>query len=250
MGFKSQVFDMLKEIGGSLIGDLFSLGFLKKILTGAVKSKIAGGEGEKGGENASEGDKIPEVKFGGYFNMSDEIAYMGLIALMESDKKLRDSAKNVSSFVSRKLLESWQRINFRVSVGTLAHIDYLKEVVNIPQDESVNKKKDGSTETKKTGGKKEEIKVNLGVEFLRSFSHLSDKEKLEVCKAAGILDPSVGQKIKEYVQKNEKGILKKIAKIKKRIPAHACDEKNPNGFFKREYKGFFREVFGLKKKTI
>jgi len=172
----SGITGFIKELGVELIGELFSIGMLKKILTKGAASKAA-----EVGKEASGSAKAPDIKFGGFFNLSDETSYLGLIAQLQSDPAGKDAAAKVTSFLNNKMNDG-QRRRFRVVVGTLAQAEYTKEVSKTKEEIPRDKGKPIVKESSK------EIKTNLGLEFLKSFSAYTEDEMLAICEASGVMD--------------------------------------------------------------
>jgi hypothetical protein len=179
--------DFVGDVVSELVGEVFSIGALKKIIAKSAAEKASGGTEAKaaaatGAKSAGE-DKTPRVSFGGAFDYSDEEAYFGLIGRMNSDPSLAGAAQKVSRFLIAKDRFSYaQRRKFRAVVGNLARVEFTKQV-----DKT-------RTETPRASGdpvvteKSTEVKSNLGLEFIKSLSALDENDMLEVCKAAGIMD--------------------------------------------------------------
>jgi hypothetical protein len=223
MGLKSFVVDMLKELGPELLAEFIGFKSLKRVLS----------KGKDQVETSLKEQRIPDIKFGGVFDLSDETAYFGILGKLESDpdwKKENHPAK-VSKFLN-SLEHNWQKRKFRASVGILANVEYTKEIrkgsETIPRQKGEPIKKEHSVE----------IKTNMGIEFMKSFARHSEPEMKEICQAAGILDPSFGQKLRSYFDENQDEILEKIKKRRTDIPLK--DE---------VYRGFFKEMFGFFKKN-
>jgi len=172
----SGVKGFLKELGIELVSEFFSIGMMKKILAKEAAARtVAGKDGMAGPE-------VTKIKNGGLFNLTDETAYLALMAQLEQDPASKDVASKVSAFLNGPSFTDGQRRRFRVVVGHLAETEYVREV---------NKTKETIPRFKGTPSVKEsskEVRTNLGIEFLKSFSRLTDPEKLAICEASGIMD--------------------------------------------------------------
>lgn len=177
--------DFLGDVVSELIGEMFSVKMLKNILTKSIAERTAGVTGAKTGVAITSAEnKMPEIKFGGIFDLSDETDYFGLIARMGADSSLNDAAKKISQFVNGDSFQtSGQRRRFRVVVGNLSNIEYSEEVL-IDEKEVANQRGGKPTIERKI----KQTKKNLGLEFLKSFSQLTETEMLEICKASGIME--------------------------------------------------------------
>jgi hypothetical protein len=190
----------LKGFAGDLLADFFSLGLMKNIFTKVVVQKAISKDGEKKADGKSEeSEKTPDIKHGGIFDLSDEIAYGEVLTKLQIDPRCAD--KNYHQVVSRflnTLPHDWQRRHFRVVVGSLVKVEYTKGWEKIPR---------GGTDKRL---KEVAMKTNLGVEFLKSFASLgSDKERKEICQAAGILSSpqdTVEKEVKKKVREATKAI--------------------------------------------
>lgn len=166
----------LKELGIELISEFFSIGMMKKILAKEMAAKTV--EVKEG----TAGSETTKIKGNGMFNLTDETAYLSLMARLEQDPTGKDVATKVSAFLNGPSFTDGQRRRFRVVVGHLAETEYVKEVnktrETIPRFKGSPAIKESSTE----------VKTNLGIEFLKSFVRLTDEERLAICQASGIMD--------------------------------------------------------------
>lgn len=179
--FSDHAADILGVIGGvsAMAGNL-------KKATGAEGKKESTMEGEKG---------LPDIKFGGTLDLSDETAFSGLLAKLELDSDCTDKhyAHEVSKYL--KTLPRAQRQKFRAVVGSLGNTEYIKSYNKVERQTSSGRKWFESVP----------VKGNLGVDFLKIFATLSNDEEREVvCEAIGVI-----------VSHDE--TLKKIKKVRRRI---------------------------------
>jgi len=161
----------LKELGIELVSEFFSIGMMKKIL---AKEAAKTAEGTAGSE-------ATKIKGGGIFNLTDETAYLALIAQLEQDPANKDTAHKVSLFLNDWKFTDSQRRRFRVVVGHLAQMEYVKVVKH--EDVHGKDKWNKPTVTKRS----EEVKTNLGIEFLKSFAQHTEGEMMQICQASGIM---------------------------------------------------------------
>ncbi len=170
---------IFSEFGTALLADVFSIKMLTKLL--------AKGAGRQEGSTTTTAAGTDEIKFGGIFDLSEETAYLGLMAKMESDPQLKNAAIKISNFINGNSFQNHgQRRRFRVVVGKLANIEYAKEDLVI--EKQIPSLKGGKSVIEKTT---KETKSSLGLEFLKSFSQLSEAEMLEICKASGIMESTM-----------------------------------------------------------
>lgn len=179
-------------------------------------------------------------------------AYLKVLGELTALPDCKDHPAKIATFVDHKL-EPWQKEKFRLEVGRMAQIEVSKIG-------DVFKKKD----TKKTtphpkGGapiieetheeEKEQIKSNLGLEFLKNFGKLSEDEMLSVCNLAGITHSDIkdlqntARKIIDWAKKEgaeeSDNLLKSIRK--------KTDELNA-GLATKPQRSFLRTLLGLKAK--
>ena len=223
MGVKSFVMGFAGDMGKEILGELFGANLLKNMM-----AKVMKGRGTVGMKVNEAKELLPEMKQSDLVHMSDEIAFFNLIGKMEQDPELKGSALNTSVFINNYLKEAWQKQNFRVVMGALAGIEYDVHGGETQREKIPRKGKSPIEREKITPSKK----VNLGVQVMKSFAALnSDEERLEVCKASGIMDPSRGVKIKNFIKDHPEEAIAGIKKIRKEI--------------QKPYKGFWRELLSL-----
>ncbi|MDP3043645.1 MAG: hypothetical protein Q8N21_04555 [bacterium] len=177
--------DFLKDFGSDMLAEFFSMGAMKKILTKGMAQKTA--------EKVEA--KLPEIKFGGILDLSDETAFFGIIGKLEAEPDCKDYAEKITKFLN-SLDYDWQRRKFRVVIGTLANIEYTKTITK--ESETIPSQKGGPTKKERVT----EIKTNLAIEFLKSFARFNENQMKEVCEAAGIMDSSL-----DTVKKGIKNVL-------------------------------------------
>jgi hypothetical protein len=157
--------------GGAALGS-----FVKKVLSPKkVEEKVV-----TNGTTASEAG--PEVKGGGIFNLSDEVAYQGIQAKFEGSH----TGRKIDAFIKNHLTEEQAR-RFRSTFGQLASVDY--EQVKVLERETIPQSP-GKGGIKLNDIVKEKVlttKINLAVSFLEKFADYSDEEKMAFCDASGIL---------------------------------------------------------------
>jgi hypothetical protein len=175
-----KIVSFLYEIGEAFLPELFSLGQIKKIVGTAMAGRASKGGEAKGGE----------IKWGGLFTLEDEKAFFRIFAKMERTPETANVARNITSFMNG--LEETQKRRFRCVVGMLENEgEPAKEEAAAPPTEKKPVKKGEEAAAPPTEKPKEKKPVqhpNYGAEFLIWFSSLSHFDKLDFCKAAGILD--------------------------------------------------------------
>ncbi|MFA6306500.1 MAG: hypothetical protein WCV70_01230 [Patescibacteria group bacterium] len=177
---------ILSEFGTALLADVFSIKMLTKLLAKGA-SRQEGSAATATTASTATAPGTDEIKFGGIFDLSEETAYLSLMAKMESDPQLKNAAIKISSFVNGNNFQNHgQRRRFRVVVGKLANIEYIKE--DLVTEKQIPNPKGGKPVIEKTT---KQTKSNLGLEFLKSFSRLSEEEMLEICKASGIMESTM-----------------------------------------------------------
>mgnify|MGYP001465231126 CR=1 FL=1 len=189
-----------------VVGGLSAIrGNLKKVVAGEVKK-----------EGAAEDQKQSEtqVRMGGIFDLSDEIVFGEALTKLQIDPECAE--KNYHLVVSQylnTLPHDWQRRHFRVVVGKLIKAEYIKSWERIPVEGKSNRFKEVA------------IKANLGVEFLKIIAVAeSNKERNEICEAAGILSSP-----QEIAEKEIKKAAKAIGKFNKSVAGPP-------------YRGFWTEI--------
>lgn len=213
--------DFLIELGAEFL----SLSTLKKLMTKSFQTQTL----------AQPAGSDTESKDSFWKHISDEALFTEFLAKLAASTTVdngAEAAKKISGFVANKLEKESQRRRFRLVVGHLAQMEYMKKSV---KGTEVPPSKKGDTP-----GKKETItesKVNLGVEFAKSFAKLSDDEMLDVCKAAGIMESPI-DRLKKFGEENRDEIMDHIGKVQKAIEGQ------------EPYKGFWRELLGLKPKAV
>lgn len=195
----NKLMGLIFGVGGDLLAELFSLGQMKKIVGNAMA-----GRANKGGEA-----KGSEIKWGGLFTLEDEKAFFLIFAKMQRTSETAEVAQNISRFMNG--LEEAQKRRFRCVVGMLANDvqPTAKEEPPPPEKKSVKKGEEQPPPPEKPKEKKPEVRPDYGAEFLIWFSKLSHFDKLDFCKAAGILDGTLDLLKKEVTEAIKSG--KKVA---------------------------------------
>ena len=188
--------DLLAEISGEIVGVKMLKSIISKAIahkataSGIAKAAAAGITGGKTGTSTEPTQtteaQTPEIRFGGMFDLSDEIAFGALISKMNANKSLVGAVVKVSIFLNDKnRFTPRQREKFRAVVGSLGRVEYTKQTkktrTKAPQAGSAPGVEDKTTETKET-------KSNLGIDFMKGFAVCSEDEMMEVCRAMGIHD--------------------------------------------------------------
>jgi len=117
MEMEKGIKNFLGDLLAVFVGEFFTISALKNILSKGTANKTVPGK-------TAEGEKTPDIKFGGVFDLSDETAYFGLITKMEADPCLKDGAIKISEFINGPNFQTnGQKRRFRVIVGSLANIE-------------------------------------------------------------------------------------------------------------------------------
>ncbi|MFA6047503.1 MAG: hypothetical protein WCV59_01250 [Parcubacteria group bacterium] len=208
--------DTAKETIISLFSDtvteLFSLNQMKKYISSALGNKVASGiagTGETTAETAG-----PELKFGGFLNLSDTAIYLDLCGrLMEKlEKKDPRALAKIVAF-QKKHLDGTQNERFRVSLGILYHEEscrVTKERHEIPRAKSAPEVKEKTTE----------IRTNPAVRFLIAFSKLTNHQKLNLLDSTGVLKGDWERKLekfKKWASENKNDVISGLDGMNKKI---------------------------------
>lgn len=177
--------DFLKDFGSDMLAEFFSMGAMKKMLAKGAAQKVA--------EKVEA--KLPEIKFGGIFDLSDETAFFGIMGKLEAEPDCKNYVEKITKFLN-SLDYDWQKRKFRVVIGALANVEYTKTITK--ESEAMPRQRGGPIKKEKTI----ETKTNLAIEFLKSFGKLNENQMKEICKASGIMDSSL-----DAVKKGIKDVL-------------------------------------------
>lgn len=198
--------DFLKELAIELGVELFSIGTLKKFITKTMAQKVITGQEpvETHAKNAN-GEDV-DIKFGGTYNLTDEEAYIILMAKLETspDGSTNKLAAKVSENINKELPQEDQKKRFRIVFGRLSQIEYTKEInkerKEIPQAKGAPKIEE----------KSREVTVNLAVELLRSFVNYTPQERKGVYEAMGIMSSELQRNFKsakKSMRKNKGALI-------------------------------------------
>lgn len=138
------------EVFSSLTADLLSMATLKKFMLEVLAKKIGGTLPNPSGDNQT------TVTWGGIFNLSDEIAFDTIITRLNHDGH-QHVVEDTLSFLS--LLRDDQQQRFRVLVGSMGEKSFTRNGQEL----------------------------NVGEEFLRMFTRLSQVDMMNLCQSTGIM---------------------------------------------------------------
>lgn len=222
------------DLLSDLLAEIFSIHTLKRFIRKGREETEKRAEAEK--------ERIPEVKLGGMFDLSDERAFFALSGLLDAEPGCAKYSLKIAQHINQ-LPHEWQRRKFRASVGSLASITYTQEEVREAfEKESIPQKGAKPITRTKPASIKTEKKKNLGVEVLKSFAQLTPDEALEVMKASGIADSALDSykkswdKANKWAGEHKEEVLERIESARKTVET-------------KPYAGFWRTVFGMKPKT-
>lgn len=180
--------NLFAAIGGEVVG----VNMLKNIIAKAIAHKAVGpaiGKAVTGGASPSSGQQesesqTPEIRFGGVFDLSDEIAFGTLIARMRSHRSLVGAAVKVSKFLNdSNRFSPGQRRRFRAVVGSISRTEYT---IRVNKAQTTTQQGPGKPPIVKD--ETTEVKTNDGIEFMKSFATYSEADMMDVCRAMGIHD--------------------------------------------------------------
>lgn len=242
---KQWVKGMLKEWVPDLVAEFLGVRSMKKILTrGRETADQKAEEGVK-----TEGKKFPDVKFGGILNDSDETAFFGLMSELK-----KNEAVSIAAFINT-FEHDWQRRRFRAAVGELAQVEFTADwkMVEKAYYKETTQRHHGAPNLKERTeyDKAAEVRTNLGIQFLKSFAKYSPEEKLDICKASGILDSRKESVIKAWKQiekwADEHGdeAVALMNKATTTLGGKVITEGSMQRKSLKPYKGFWRELLRL-----